>query len=39
MFFGIEAVTRSYSVKKLFLKITEKSHENACASFLFLQLY
>ena len=31
-----EAVTRSYSVKKVFLKISQNSQENTCARVFFL---
>ena len=31
----VEAVTRSYSVKKLFLKISQNSQQNACAGVCF----
>ena len=32
-----EAVTRSYSVKKVFLKISQNSQENTCARVFFIK--
>ena len=33
-----EAVTRSCSVKKVFLKISQNSQENTCANFFLIKL-